>query len=128
MSYEFGELQDGTILHSRFIGEINDNLLLNYANALQENKYLEGFGLELVDGREVTAHSTTRQGMEAFTEAVRQVEDQIRGRRVAMVASNDVTFGMFRMWELRREDLDYIVMVFRDYDEALAWLETSRPK
>ncbi len=128
MPYKFDKLQDGAILHSRFIGEINDNLLLSYAHALQENNYLGGFGLELVDGREVNAHATTRQGMEAFAEAARQVEDQIRGRRVAMVAGSDVTYGMFRMWELRREDLDYTVRVFRDYDEALAWLIASRPK
>jgi hypothetical protein len=39
-----------------------------------------------------------------------------------MVASTDVCYGMFRMWELRREDLDYSVSVFRDVAAARQWL------
>lgn len=50
--------------------------------------------------------------------------DVLRGGRVAMVAANDATYGLFRMWELQREDLGYRVTVFRDRGAALAWLLT----
>jgi hypothetical protein len=39
-----------------------------------------------------------------------------------MVASSDVTFGMFRMWEIQREGLGYQIQVFREFEPALAWL------
>jgi hypothetical protein len=39
-----------------------------------------------------------------------------------MLAVSDVCYGMFRMWEMRREELDYTVSVFRDPGAARAWL------
>ncbi|MBU0677739.1 MAG: hypothetical protein KJ626_06450 [Verrucomicrobia bacterium] len=42
-----------------------------------------------------------------------------------MLAGDDLGFGMFRMWELIREDVDYQVMVFRDYDKAIEWLSSE---
>ncbi len=127
MSYELSEMLNGAVLYSRFSDEINDSLLLAYATEQRDKGYLATFKLELVDGREVNRHASTRQGLELLSSMVKQAEDEIRGRHVAMVATDDLTFGMFRMWELRREDLDYEVRVFRDFDEALDWLKTFLP-
>ena len=127
MSYEFSEMLNRTVLYSCFAGEINDSLLVAYATEQRDKGYLATFKLELVDGREVSRHATTRRGLELLSSMVKQAEDEIRGRHVAMVAADDLTFGMFRMWELKREDLDYEVRVFRDFDEALNWLKTFLP-
>jgi len=66
---------------------------------------------------------TTAEGQQELAVLVGGLEDQLRGYRLAMVADSDLVFGMFRMWDMQRADLDYEVRVFRDYDDALAWLE-----
>ena len=51
-------------------------------------------------------------------------QKQAFGRaRWAVVLSNDVTFGLVRMWNVFVEDhVDFVAEVFRDLDAALDWL------
>lgn len=128
MPYEFGELLDGTVLYSRFTEEISDSLLLDYVVEQGKRGFFGKYRAELVDGRDVQHHTSTKAGLDQLTELAREVEHLLRGRRVAMVAADDLTFGMFRMWELRREDIDYEVRVFWDFEEGLRWLKESLPQ
>ena len=45
--------------------------------------------------------------------------------RVALVASDDLAYGILRMYATYREDATLNNRVFRDEDAALAWLETG---
>lgn len=47
--------------------------------------------------------------------------------RIAFVTDRDVDFGMARMFEVFREDPGTAFRVFRDYDEAVAWLKSPEP-
>jgi hypothetical protein len=51
------------------------------------------------------------------------------GARRAIVTRDDVIFGLSRMYEMMREDGRDEVQVFRELDEAIAWLglEAARP-
>ena len=40
-----------------------------------------------------------------------------------MLASNTLTYGLFRVWKLQREGHGFEAHVFRDFEEELAWLE-----
>jgi len=42
--------------------------------------------------------------------------------RRAIVAPRDITFGLSRMYEAHREDIEELIRVFRDMDDALRWL------
>ena len=53
---------------------------------------------------------------------------QLQGGRVAMVATSDVTYGMFRMWEVQRSEIDYEVQVFHEIEKARNWLIPTQPK
>ena len=51
------------------------------------------------------------------------------GARTAIVVGRDLTFGLARMYEQMLEaSSDVSVMVFRDMDEAMAWLEAEPPE
>lgn len=47
-------------------------------------------------------------------------------RRVGIAASNDLAYGMARMYYVLSETLDSQYMVFRDYYRALAWVSGHR--
>lgn len=66
--------------------------------------------------------AVTTAGMRDFQAFVAAHAERLKGGRVAMVAGTDLVYGMFRMWELRREGLGYGVRVFRNFDEARAWV------
>ena len=76
-------------------------------------------------------------GGEAFTGAdVRRVVDTVLkhrgappGIRTAIVVGRDLSFGLARMFAQQLEaQSPSDVMVFRDMDEAMAWLEGEPPK
>ena len=76
---------------------------------------------ELSDVRGVTELHVTPQGIAAFTGFDREHADKTQGRRLALVASKDLVFGMARMYEgLSPEESP--VGVFRSMDEAKEWL------
>lgn len=125
MEILFDTISDGKILWTRFVGDLDDAGLLQYYQRMKTENMLQKYKRELVDGRQIGAMHTTAEGQQELAVLVGGLEDQLRGYRLAMVADSDLVFGMFRMWDMQRADLDYEVRVFRDYDEALAWLEAT---
>lgn len=111
----------GGIVWTTLTGQVTDQELFDhYARLAQEEVPLPW--REVVDGRQIGTMAITAAGQQRLSLLVAAHAEQLRGGRVAMVASNDATYGMFRMWELQREGLGYDVAVFRDVGEALEWL------
>ena len=52
-----------------------------------------------------------------------QARDHDRPSRAAVVATRDVDFGLARVNEVYRASSNTEMRVFRDFDEALQWLE-----
>lgn len=109
------------IIHSTLSGVVTDEELLS----LYRNPAVEAFTgtwREVVDGNAITDMAITAHGQMKLAEFVAGSMDRLRSGRVAMVAASDVTYGMFRMWELQREGMGYDVHVFRDSAAALSWV------
>lgn len=54
--------------------------------------------------------------------AAERFGDFMRGGRVGVVATQQASFGLARMYTSLVDALDIQIRVFRDYDEARAWL------
>jgi hypothetical protein len=78
--------------------------------------------LELVDGLGVSGIGLTAEGYQQLALLLARQQERLRGGRVAMVATRDVVYGVFRMWELQREGVGYTVRVFRELEAAREWL------
>lgn len=112
---------DPALIVILLLGRVTDDeLLAYYIPLIPAHDYLPW--RELVDGTQVTDLAVTTQGLDRLAALVARSIEKVRGGRLAMVAATPVVYGVFRMWELRREDLDYEVRVFRDLEPALAWL------
>jgi hypothetical protein len=115
----FGD-QPGTF-YTVLAGRVTDQELLSYYSRLIA-AHDKSPWRELVDGTQVTEMVLTAAGLNQLADMIEANLEQVRGGRVAMVATSDLTYGVFRMWELQRESLDYEVRVFRQLALALAWL------
>jgi hypothetical protein len=112
------------VIHTVLSGRITDAELLSYYMQPVFLDY-QGVWRELVDGRLVGEMAVTANGQHQLAEFAAACAARLHGGRVAMVASSTLTYGMFRMWELQRENLGFEVQVFRDFDEARLWLASS---
>ena len=114
------EIKDG-VVYTILEGRVTDDEILSY----YEQPFFEDSKFqwrEIVDGRLITDMQITPNGQKRLAGLVATKADKLRGGRVTMVASNDITFGMFRMWEAQRGDIDYEVHVFRNIGAALEWI------
>jgi len=110
------------LLRTVLSGRVTDRELLDYYMRLMDSAAVPFPWLERVDGTGVTDMAVTPDGQWRLAAFVSQHLDLVRGGRVAMVATSGAVYGMFRMWQMQREDLDYAVQVFREMGEAEAWL------
>lgn len=117
------EVQGPLMVSSAYGRLTDDELLAHYA--APEFQAVQAPWRELVDGREITDMAVTPNGQMRLAGLASTSMDRLRGGRVAMVASTDLTYGMFRMWQLRRESLEFEVRVYRELEPALAWLKES---
>ncbi len=108
-------------IHSVLFGRLTDDELLAHYD-LPPFLAPRKLWLEIVDAREVTDMQVTVVGQQRLADVAARRLDRLRGGRVAMVAPTDLIFGMFRMWELRREELNYEVRVYRSFEEAVRWI------
>jgi hypothetical protein len=119
MPIEF-EVVDG-VLYTTLIDRVTDDeLVAHYSSVLV--RPFEGPWREVVSGLRITEMAMTLHGQDRLMALVAASAERLKGGRVAMVASSEVTYGMFRMWELRRERLGYEVRVFREPAHALSWV------
>lgn len=116
-----GVVVDGYI-HSILEGHLTDDELLSYYK-LPLFDSIHPPWLEIVDGRLISEMGVTVNGQRRLGMLAGSRGEMLRGGRVAMVAGDDLCFGMFRMWEMSRPDLDYELRVFRDFEEGKAWIK-----
>lgn len=123
-------LEPGAVLHTILIGRVTDDELLAYYWPTLPRSPGSPWR-EVVDGTAATEIAVTIAGQARLVARTAPHAELLKGARVAMVATNDAMFGMFRQWELGREGLGYRVRVFREREAAFAWVrgpaEASAP-
>lgn len=117
---------DSRILVATGEGVLEESDLLAYTEQIAGDPEAQKARHELVDLR------AADPGSPVSSDAVRRVaqfwaqrEDSVKGGRVAFVAGSDLAFGLARMYELLRASQVHEIQVFRDWDEAWAWLHEA---
>lgn len=83
---------------------------------------------QLTDWRAVTHIDVTAETMRATAETIRAFVERQRHQpnftssQLAIVVAQTVVYGMARMYQILSEEHDPHIGVFRDIDEARAWL------
>jgi hypothetical protein len=79
----------------------------------------------VVDARGLTEFQVSSEAVRQMNQMVQESEAAFAGSRWAIVAGEDVVFGMARMYELLRGGAAYEIRVFRSEEEARRWVEES---
>jgi hypothetical protein len=107
-----------SLVLSRGWGVLRDRELLAHARALAANPRFRPHFSQLTDFREAT-------GVDVTTATVREMAELSpfgSGARRALVAPNDLIYGMARMFQIMRSGSPDQIDVFRELDSALEWL------
>jgi hypothetical protein len=88
---------------------------------LADPRFKAGFS-QLCDYRDVTDAHLGGSEMREIVAAEQGSLDLLTGARIALVAPEDFSFGLGRMWEILADRMPFETYVFRSLGEATAWL------
>lgn len=105
------------------MGEISDAELLPSYKKLYENKiWKPGFN-EIVDVRNAQVKSVTSKGLLQLSDLVKSyVKEKGIEFKTAIIAPEDLQFGLSRVYEAISHESPEEIMVFRDLNNAFDWL------
>lgn len=103
---------------SRAIGVLTDRDLAEHHRTIRRTRGFEPTFSQIYDFRDVERVEVTTTAVERFSG-----ESPFgAGARRAFVAGSDLVFGLARMYQALVEPQGHVLRVFRDFDEACAWL------
>jgi hypothetical protein len=108
-------------------GVLTDDDVLTLKRQLATDPAVRAGMSELSDVRGVTDLQVTTQGVRRMVWHDARLEPNAPAPRIAIVATQDVIFGMARMYQQLASDARPEVGIFRDYNEALQWLVVDTP-
>jgi hypothetical protein len=113
-------IREGALM-ARASGVLDDETLLAYVREVLADASYAAAHADLFDARAVTDVELTADGVRTVAALIRQSGRS--SRKVAIVADAPVMFGMARMFEMLRNDVE--VVVFREVGTAQAWLHAQ---
>jgi len=113
------------VLVARADGTLCDQDLLEYGRCLREDPQVKAADHELVDLRGVDLGSNvSTEGVRSLARFWRAAYDEMKGGKLAIIAKDDATFGMARMYQSLRDDGPDRIQVFREEADAWSWLDS----
>jgi hypothetical protein len=110
-------------------GVLTDDDIINFRKRLLEDPAFQPGMHELSDYRRAERHELTTEGLQRFIEHDKSVMEKLGSDyRIAIVTRSDLHFGFSRMYIAGVSDILPEVQVFRDIDEAEAWLTPTSNK
>lgn len=113
------------LIRTRASGALEERDLVQYEAATEADARLcEEFD-ELIDAREVDVQGLSVEAIRRFSQFFVGARSAPHRRRVALVASSDLAFGLSRMFQTLRSDSKTDLRVFRELEPAEAWLDRA---
>lgn len=113
------------VLIVQAIGKVAPNAYVDLWDELIADPHIEPGPRVLADFREVEV-TQDGAGVRRLAAGAQRFDDFMRGGRMAVVATQQASFGLARMYASLVDALPIEVRVFRDYDEARAWVLTGQ--
>jgi hypothetical protein len=113
-----------SLVRSRGWGVLTDRELLAHVRALTVDPHFAPNFHQLADLRDVTDVQITSA---TIKEMVR-LNPFWAGARRALVITNDVLFGMARMYQILKDESPDELQIFRNMEDALQWLGLADAK
>ncbi|WP_323780225.1 hypothetical protein [Thalassovita sp.] len=124
MPIEFHTDQDTDFFVIEMNGRITDaEMMERYSSFYQSERWKPGQNA-LTDASNADFSELTPEGLREFSRYLDALfrEHGVSGKKSALYCPGDLQFGVARMYSVFADRSPQTAKVFRDYDEAVAWL------
>jgi hypothetical protein len=116
--------QASKIIRTRCTGNVTIEEVLEHFRVLTQDPECPDRLDVLLDLSEQTS-IPERDNMDEVAETIRRIRSTVQFGACAIIACTDVLFGMLRMFEVFATDYFGAICVFRNKEEAEAWLASQ---
>ena len=107
-------------------GAFTSEILLECLNVVTADpKFKTNFN-HLVDLQDLSSFPADSSDMQKRTSLDREMEEMIGEGKIALVSSNELVYGMTRMYEIMMDDALPTVCTFKQMDDAIDWLDIPK--
>jgi hypothetical protein len=106
-------------VYTTFEGEVTDQHVLRHARDIENDPAIDSSFVELIQAKTTSMSSVTGSGLQAVAAAL---TDQKTIGKIAILASQEVEFGLGRMIEMLSDESATQIRVFRAEADARSWL------
>ena len=125
-----GERMDFTVNYDERIFEIKTkgraelDVFMEFADAVVSDPNWQPGSLLLVDHSELDANQLTTDELKRIAKYTLKEKERWRKAKIAVVVSDDLNFGLARMWQAFADspELEISGNIFRDRADAIHWL------
>jgi len=113
-----------TYFVTRFVGHVDDGQLFDYYGKVYSRPELNPMKDEFVDLSEADMAGVTTLGLEELSRRISTIFSNmgVESVKTAIYSPNDIPFALGRVYQAWTEISPELVAVFRDDEEAIAWL------
>jgi len=124
MSIEYTLKDEGHFVHTEGQGVLTDEELRAYVESVNSDPRIQREGRELLDLRAVSQINVSAECIEQLAHFRKSPDQSPEEWKTAIVVSQDLMFGLSRMFQLSAEVADFPAQigVFKDLCEAREWL------
>lgn len=123
MAIKFHIIPEYNLAVLAHVGATSDIEFLAFYKKLFEGGQYDPAMNHLVDLRQADSTSRSSEILRQFAEYVQEKTADMKVRpKVAVVAPEDISFGLARMYEFFAGSVPWDFVVFRAWDAAVAWL------
>lgn len=125
MPLEYKIIEEKKLVHVTGWGIITFSELLSHINELGKDPGYKKPMKKLIDYRQVSNVELSMTESESFAQTKAELSDIFSEEKCAIVAPKDVTFGTARIHDslIEMKEPNIETEVFRDFDQALDWLD-----
>jgi hypothetical protein len=106
-------------------GVITDEEVLTYRQSLLADPRFRSSMKLLSDMRGIERVEVTAGGIRRLVHEESSHASELAARRLAIVTDSPVAYGMARMYQMLAENTGGAIQVFRQIEEATAWLQSE---
>ena len=107
------------VVYTTFEGEVTDQQFVRHAREIGKDPEIDGSFVELIHADTSSMKDVTKSGLQAAADPLR-ISRAIR--KIAIVASRNVEFGLARMVVSLADESPTEIQVFREQADAKSWL------
>jgi hypothetical protein len=126
MTIEYSFFEELKLVLVRISESVTFGQMTAYLHSLSKDPRYSPPMKKLVDFRECRNYALTREEAEKFAIFNRELSHVFSGEKCAIVAPDDLEFGMSRVHEMYTSGSGLEISVFRRMPDALGWLDIDQ--